>query len=133
MDNDGFKSIGALSRSVGSAGFGTRYVYPRDGVLAGDDANGSVRTLPVDLAANARSLGAHVIEADGLTQFTAALGAARGIDHTTVIYVRNDRLQGVPDYEGWWDVPVAEVSEIPTVQSARAEWETMRAKERHFL
>jgi 3D-(3,5/4)-trihydroxycyclohexane-1,2-dione acylhydrolase (decyclizing) len=133
MDNDGFKSIGALSRSVGSAGFGTRYVYPREGVLAGDDVNGSVRTLPVDLAANARSLGAHVIEADGLTQFTAALDAARGIDHTTVIYVRNDRLQGVPDYEGWWDVPVAEVSEIPTVQSARAEWETMRAKERHFL
>jgi 3D-(3,5/4)-trihydroxycyclohexane-1,2-dione acylhydrolase (decyclizing) len=133
MDNAGFKSIGALSRSVGSAGFGTRYVYPREGVLAGDDVNGSVRTLPVDLAANARSLGAHVIEADGLTQFTAALDAARGIDHTTVIYVRNDRLQGVPDYEGWWDVPVAEVSEIPTVQSARAEWETMRAKERHFL
>src|SRR5438445_13079471 len=70
MDNDGFKSIGALSRSVGSAGFGTRYVYPREGVLAGDDVNGSVRTLPVDLAANARSRGAHVIEADGLTQFT---------------------------------------------------------------
>jgi 3D-(3,5/4)-trihydroxycyclohexane-1,2-dione acylhydrolase (decyclizing) len=133
MDNDGFKSIGALSRSVGSGGFGTRYVYPRDGVLAGDDVNGSVRTLPVDLPANARSLGAHVIEAHDFTQFTAALDAARGVDRTTVIYVRNDRLQGVPDYEGWWDVPVAEVSEIPTVQSARAEWETMRAQERHFL
>ena len=133
MDNDGFKSIGALSRSLGSGGFGTRYVYPRDGVLSGDDANGAVRTLPVDLAANARSLGAHVIEAHDLTQFTAALEAARGVDRTTVIYVRNDRLQGVPDYEGWWDVPVAEVSEIPAVRSARAEWETMRAKERDFL
>jgi 3D-(3,5/4)-trihydroxycyclohexane-1,2-dione acylhydrolase (decyclizing) len=133
MDNDGFKSIGALSRSVGSGGFGTRYVYPRDGVLSGDDANGSVRTLPVDLAANARSLGAHVIETHDLAQFTAALDTARGIDRTTVLYVRNDRLQGVPDYEGWWDVPVAEVSEIPAVQSARAAWEPMRAQERDFL
>ena len=133
MDNDGFKSIGALSRSVGSGGFGTRYVYPRDGVLSGDDANGSLRTLPVDLAANARSLGAHVIEAADLSEFTAALEAARGVQRTTVIYVRNDRLQGVPDYEGWWDVPVAEVSDIPAVQSARAHWETMRAQERDFL
>ena len=133
MDNDGFKSIGALSRSVGSGGFGTRYVYPRDGVLAGDDVNGSVRTLPVDLAANARSLGAHVIEARDVAEFTSALDAARGVERTTVIYVRNDRLQSVPDYEGWWDVPVAEVSDMPTVQAARAAWETMRAHERDFL
>jgi 3D-(3,5/4)-trihydroxycyclohexane-1,2-dione acylhydrolase (decyclizing) len=133
MDNDGFKSIGALSRSVGSGGFGTRYIYPRDGVLSGDDGKSGVRTLPVDLAANARSLGAHVIEARDHAEFRHALDAARSVDHTTVIYVRNDRLQGVPDYEGWWDVPVAEVSEIPTVQSARADWETMRARERHFL
>ena len=54
-------------------------------------------------------------------------------DRTTVIYIRNDRLQGVPDYEGWWDVPVAEVSEMPAVNRARADWEAMRAKERHFL
>jgi 3D-(3,5/4)-trihydroxycyclohexane-1,2-dione acylhydrolase (decyclizing) len=133
MDNDGFKSIGALSRSVGSGGFGTRYVYPRDGVLAGDDTNGSVRTLPVDLAANARSLGAHVVEAYDYAAFTAALEAARDVDRTTVIYVRSDRLHGVPDYEGWWDVPVAEVSDMPAVKAARAEWEAMRAKERNFL
>jgi 3D-(3,5/4)-trihydroxycyclohexane-1,2-dione acylhydrolase (decyclizing) len=133
MDNDGFKSIGALSRSVGSAGFGTRYVYPRGGVLPGDEENGTVQTLPVDLAANARSLGAHVIECRGYADFTEALQAARVQDRTTVIYIRNDRLQGVPDYEGWWDVPVAEVSEMPAVNRARADWEAMRAKERHFL
>jgi 3D-(3,5/4)-trihydroxycyclohexane-1,2-dione acylhydrolase (decyclizing) len=133
MDNDGFKSIGALSRSVGSGGFGTRYVYPRDGVLPGDDADASIRTLPVDLAANARSLGAHVIEAHDYAEFVDALEAAREIDRTTVIYVRTDRLKGVPDYEGWWDVPVAEVSDMSSVRSARAEWETMRARERQFL
>src|SRR5205807_7446985 len=76
MDNDGFKSIGALSRAVGSGGFGTRYVYPRGGVLPGDEENGTVQTLPVDLAANARSLGAHVIECRGYADFTEALQAA---------------------------------------------------------
>jgi 3D-(3,5/4)-trihydroxycyclohexane-1,2-dione acylhydrolase (decyclizing) len=49
-----------------------------------------------------------------------------------VIYIRNDRLVGVPGYESWWDVPPAEISTMPGVQAARAEWEIMRAKERLF-
>jgi 3D-(3,5/4)-trihydroxycyclohexane-1,2-dione acylhydrolase (decyclizing) len=128
MDNDGFKSIGALSRSIGSGGFGTRYAYPRDGVLPGDD--GAVQTLPVNLAANALSLGAHVIEARDYASFVKALEDARQEDRTTVIYVRNDRLQSVPDYDGWWDVPVAEVSEMASVRSAREAWERMLNRER---
>ena len=80
-----------------------------------------------------RSLGAHVIECRGYTDFTEALQAAREQDRTTVIYVRNDRLQGVPDYQSWWDVPVAEVSDMPAVNRARADWEAMRGRERHFL
>ena len=50
-----------------------------------------------------------------------------------MIYIRNDRLQGIGGYEGWWDVPIAEVSESPSVQEARTEWEEMRVKERTFL
>src|SRR3979411_1253407 len=107
IDNAGFKSIGALSRSLGQAGFGTRYVYPRDGALPGDDEDGAVQTLPVDLAANARSLGAHVSECLGYADVAAALQAHRAQTRTTVIYIQNDRLQGVPSYESWWDVPVA--------------------------
>jgi 3D-(3,5/4)-trihydroxycyclohexane-1,2-dione acylhydrolase (decyclizing) len=132
MDNHGYKSIGALSRSVGTQGFGTRYVFPQDDRLPSDRAD-AVETLPVDLAMNARSLGAHVIECAGRADFVTALETAKGIDRTTVIYVPNDRYVGVPGYESWWDVPVAEVSEIDTVQAAREEWEEMRAKERYFL
>lgn len=131
MDNSGFKSIGALSRSLGQSGFGTRYVFPRDGALAGDDAYAD--ELPVDLAANARSLGACVIECRTRQDVVDALASARGMDRTTVIYVRNDRLHGVPGYEGWWDVPVAEVSDMPTVAEARREWEANRTRERTFL
>jgi 3D-(3,5/4)-trihydroxycyclohexane-1,2-dione acylhydrolase (decyclizing) len=39
----------------------------------------------------------------------------------------------VPGYESWWDVQVAEVSEMPAVQAARQEWETKQAEERYFL
>jgi 3D-(3,5/4)-trihydroxycyclohexane-1,2-dione acylhydrolase (decyclizing) len=132
LDNQGFKSIGALSRSLGQDGFGTRYAYPQDGVLPGDSA-GAVETLPVDLAANARSLGAHVIECKTYDDFVAALATAKTIERTTVIYIQNDRMVGVPGYESWWDVQVAEVSDRPTVVAAREEWEKMRACERYFL
>ena len=40
---------------------------------------------------------------------------------------------GVPGYNSWWDVPIAEVSERDSVKAAREEWEEMRAKERYFL
>jgi 3D-(3,5/4)-trihydroxycyclohexane-1,2-dione acylhydrolase (decyclizing) len=131
MDNAGFKSIGALSRSLGQAGFGTRYVYPTNGALPGD--NGDGRTLPVDLAANAASLGARVIPCLTYAEFATALETARGNDCTTVIYVQNDRLAGVPGYDSWWDVPVAEVSESSAVQEARRDWETNRVRERYFF
>jgi 3D-(3,5/4)-trihydroxycyclohexane-1,2-dione acylhydrolase (decyclizing) len=133
IDNDGYKSIGALSRSLGQDGFGTRYAYPQHGALPDDRAGADVEALPVDLAANAASLGADVIRCAGYDDFVAALRAARHAERTTVIYIRNDRLTGVPGYEGWWDVPVAEVSESESVRQSRAEWELMRARERNFL
>ena len=132
MDNHGFKSIGALSRSLGSQGFGTRYVFPENNHLPDDTAE-SVRPLPVDLAANAQSLGAHVISCKTYEDFISALETAKGIDRTTVIYIQNDRYVGVPGYESWWDVAIAEVSEIDSVKEARAEYEKSVQKERYYL
>ncbi len=132
MNNHGYKSIGALSRSIGSQGFGTRYVRPENGRLSDDQAT-TVNTLPVDLAANARSLGAHVIECQTYEAVVEALQTAKTIDHTVVIYVENDRYVGVPGYDSWWDVPIAEVSEIDSVNAAREEWESMRAQERFYF
>ena len=74
-----------------------------------------------------------MIECASYAEVATALDAAKAVDRTTVIYVRNDRLEGVPGYESWWDVPVAEVSEQPSVREARRAWEAMRAKERTFL
>ncbi|MBL8096494.1 MAG: 3D-(3,5/4)-trihydroxycyclohexane-1,2-dione acylhydrolase (decyclizing) [Anaerolineales bacterium] len=133
LDNGGYKSIGALSRSLGQDGFGTRFVHPKDGQLVGDSAGADVVQLEIDFAENARSLGATVITAVTTDDFAAALRAARATDNTTVIYVKSDRLASVPGYDSWWDVAVAEVSDMPSVQEARRTWEAMRAKERLFL
>jgi len=40
------------------------------------------------------------------------------LPRTTVIYVETDREQRVGGYESWWDVPVAETSEVKGVEDA---------------
>jgi 3D-(3,5/4)-trihydroxycyclohexane-1,2-dione acylhydrolase (decyclizing) len=132
-DNGGFKSIGALSRSLGQDGFGSRFVYPQNGILPGDSAGAAVEYLPIDFAANARSLGAYAIECRTSDDYATAIKAAQQMERTTVICIRNDRYVSVPGYESWWDVPVAEVSDMPDVQEARRAWEIKRAEERYFL
>jgi 3D-(3,5/4)-trihydroxycyclohexane-1,2-dione acylhydrolase (decyclizing) len=124
----GFASIGGLSRSLGSGGFGTHYRRrdPRSGQLDGEP-------LEVDYAANARSLGAHAVETRSIADLHAALAEARAADRTTVIVIRTDPSVGVPNYDAWWDVPVAEVSEMPPVQDVRRDYEERLKTERYLL
>ncbi len=71
VQNHGFHSIGSLSEELGSQRFGTRYRYrDADGRLEGD-------VLPVDLAANARSLGVHVIEVASRDELAKAIRVAK--------------------------------------------------------
>lgn len=118
IDNDGYKSIGSLSRSLGSEGFGTRFLYRNQSSqkIEGDETK-SDNTLPVHLADNARSLGAHVIECYDYKSLTNALRDAKSIEKTTVIYTKCDRYHGIDGY-GWWEVPTAEVSEMKMVDEA---------------
>jgi 3D-(3,5/4)-trihydroxycyclohexane-1,2-dione acylhydrolase (decyclizing) len=128
LDNHGYGSIGALSRSVGSGGFGTSHRF-RDADTG--QLDGAV--LPIDLAASAASLGAHAIRAVTVDDIDAALEQARLQDRTTVIVVEIDGQKGVPGYEGWWDLPVAEVSEMQPVRDARVSYDRAREKQRNFL
>lgn len=128
IDNGGFASIGGLSQSLGSGGFGTRYLArnPATGQLDGEP-------LVVDFAANARSLGAHVIVAHTIADLKQALAEAKAQTRTTVITIQTDREQRVGGYESWWDVPVAAVSTMPTVQAAYEAYVAARQKERYYL
>jgi 3D-(3,5/4)-trihydroxycyclohexane-1,2-dione acylhydrolase (decyclizing) len=128
VQNHGFASIGSLSQALGSQRFGTSYRYrnPRTGLLDGD-------ILPVDLAANAASLGADVVRAATVAEFRDALAQARASDRTTVVYVETDPLAPVPSSEGWWDVPVSEVSALDSTRSARAAYEAAKPSQRRYL
>ena len=133
VDNHGFNSIGGLSRSLGTDGFGTQYRFRRNGSIGLDGESDPAPVLPIDFAANAESLGAHVIRAATVEELREALGAAREIDRTVVIAVEVDRYEGVPNYESWWDVAVSEVSGVPSVQAARKAYEAARKAERAHL
>jgi 3D-(3,5/4)-trihydroxycyclohexane-1,2-dione acylhydrolase (decyclizing) len=128
LDNHGFASIGGLSKSLGSDGFGTKYRQrSTTGELDGD-------IVAVDFAANAASLGAHVLLANDRDTLADALTAARDYEGgPVVIVIETDRSQRVGGYESWWDVAVAEVSDNPAVQAARAKYEEAKQKERWFL
>jgi 3D-(3,5/4)-trihydroxycyclohexane-1,2-dione acylhydrolase (decyclizing) len=128
VQNHGFASIGALSESVGAQRFGTRYRYrnPATGALDGD-------RLPVDLAANAASLGADVIGATTIAELEDALRAARAAERTTVVHVQTDPLVPAPGSEAWWDVPVAEVSSVETTRAARDAYERDKRGQRIHL
>jgi len=116
LDSQGYASIGGLSRSIGSGGFGTEYP-----------------PLPVDLAANAESLGAIVHRATDRETLQRALEAARAAERTALIHVPVDPSIGVPGYECWWDVAVSEVSEQEDVRRARAAWEQGKRRQRWFV
>ena len=131
VQNHGFHSIGSLSESLGSQRFGTRYRFrdEESGRLDGD-------ALPVDLAANARSLGAHVIEVhsrDELEQAIKEAKAAPADGGPVVIHVETDPLVHAPDSDAWWDVPVSAVSELDTTTTAYREYAEHKATQRPLL
>ena len=131
VDNHGYASIGALSRSIGSSGFGTLYRFSENGSVPLDPA--STEVLPLDLAANAESLGARVLRANSIQDLRDALNTARGADGPVVIHIEADRYRGVPSYESWWDVPVAEVSEEDGVRAAREDYDEAHKHQRQYL
>ncbi len=128
VQNHGFASIGALSEAVGSQRFGTSYRYrdPDSGRLDGD-------LLPIDLAANAASLGAEVLRATTAEELRTALEQARKSSRTTVVHVPSDPLVPAPDSGAWWDVPVAEVAGLESTRRAREDYLERKRRQRTYL
>ena len=128
LDNRGFGSIGSLSESVGSEGFGTNYRYRNSD---SGELDGGI--LPLDLVMNAKSYGVDVQEAEDYEQLEGALQKAMNANKTQVIVVTVDKEQKVPGYSSWWDVPVAEQSEMESVKKARKEYEENRNDQRDYF
>ncbi|MGH3424456.1 MAG: thiamine pyrophosphate-dependent enzyme, partial [Nocardioidaceae bacterium] len=126
VQNHGFASIGALSESVGSQRFGTRYRYRTESGLDGG-------TLPVDLAANAASLGVDVLPVHGVDELRGALRKATRSTRSTLVHVETDPMADAPDSPAWWDVPVPEVSSLDSTRDARAAYDRHKADQRSHL
>jgi len=128
VQNHGFSSIGSLSESLGSQRFGTWYRFRNSdtGLLDGDK-------LPIDLAANAESLGADVIRVKTIDEFRTALDTARAATRTTAIHIETDPLAPVPSSESWWDVPVSQVSQLESTQAAYKTYQEHKAEQRSLL
>jgi 3D-(3,5/4)-trihydroxycyclohexane-1,2-dione acylhydrolase (decyclizing) len=127
VQNHGFASIGALSESLGSQRFGTSYRRRSgDGRLDGD-------YLPVDLAANVRSLGVEVIEVNSRAELEKAIGTAKAGDGPIAIHVKTDPLIGAPDSDSWWDVPVSQVSDLESTRTASAAYVESKKAQHPYL
>ena len=133
IQNHGFASIGHLSEDTGSQRFGTQYRF--------HDAKGnnfeSGKKLPVDLAANAASLGIDVISIQespsAIADLQAAITKAKASKVATLIHINSDPLLYSPSGEGWWDVPIASVSTLATTQEAFKKYQQEIKKQRPLL
>ena len=127
LNNDGYSSIGSLSSSVGSEGFGTYYRYRNE---QSQQLDGGL--LPVDYPANAASMGAHVIKTANVEELKEALKEAKTIDRTTFIYIEVDRKKAVPGF-AWWDVPIAQESEKKAVKESLKTYENNKKTQKYYL
>ncbi|SDU81679.1 3D-(3,5/4)-trihydroxycyclohexane-1,2-dione hydrolase [Microlunatus sagamiharensis] len=127
VQNHGYASIGALSESLGSQRFGTRYRERG----AGGRLDGEL--LPVDLAANAASFGLEVLRATTKAELADAIKVAKAGSDPVVIYVETDPFVDAPSSESWWDVPVSETSTLDSTRQARTTYEEHKARQRLFL
>lgn len=125
LDNHGFSSIGGLSRACGCEGFGTEYRFRQNGGMTGERIN-------IDFAANAASLGAHAVAVRSFDELSAAIKDCPKQEKVSVIVVETDYHDRVPGYDSWWDVAVAEVSEMPSVNEAFQRYQQAKRRERYF-
>ena len=114
--------ISPLDKTSVNSGFGSR---------GGGSHNG------VDLAANAASLGINVIDikqtASAIADLHAAVKTAKQSETSTLIHINSDPLLYSPGGEGWWDVPIAPVSNLKSTQDAYAQYKVEIQQQRPLL
>lgn len=136
IQNHGYASIGALSESLGSQRFGTRYRTLDPVHRTFDDGD----LLPVDLAANAQSLGVRVIRVEpgdnAVADLETAVAKAKAEPEGSgpvLIHVESNPLIDAPDSESWWDVPVAGASELESTRDARSTYLRHKAAQKPLI
>ena len=124
-DNQAFGCIHNLQRGSGGKSFGNEFRHRSGERLEGEP-------LGVDFVKLAEGLGAWAVQARTEAEVQSALADARSQEGCCLIHIPVDPAAGVPGHS-WWDVPVAEVSEIPSVNAAfEARAEKLRDQVLHY-
>lgn len=126
VDNHGYQSIHGLQRSLGSPQFGNE-------LRRRDEATGRLtgEYVAVDYALHARAMGAKALRVDTASALREALEQAKlepGVK-VIVVTVNPEKRVGGYAFGGWWDTPVAEVSEQQRVEEARKRYEAEKEKQ----
>ncbi len=136
IQNHGYASIGALSESLGSQRFGTKYRTLDREQHTFDDGD----KLPIDLATNAESLGVTVYRIEpgpeAIADLEAAVAKAKAAPEGSgpiVIHIESDPLIDAPSSESWWDVPVSGASELESTKQAFAAYTEHKSSQRPLL
>ena len=116
-DNRGFGCINRLQKATGGAGFNNLL-----------DDSYHVNPSHIDFAAHAAAMGAKAIKVSDIAQLEGELKSAKHSIIPVVIVIDTDPWPGTEDGGSWWDVAIPAVSVRPTVQAARAKYDTARAK-----
>ncbi|MCC6277991.1 MAG: 3D-(3,5/4)-trihydroxycyclohexane-1,2-dione acylhydrolase (decyclizing) [Oligoflexia bacterium] len=124
VDNHGYQCIHNLQRSCGGASFGNEFRH-RDAEK--NRLEGPL--VEIDYIGNAKSLGVITFRATDERSLKAALEGAKRELTTCLIYIPVDLSLGVPGFS-WWDVPVSEVSENPSVVRARLQYQEAITRQR---
>jgi 3D-(3,5/4)-trihydroxycyclohexane-1,2-dione acylhydrolase (decyclizing) len=127
FDNHGFQCIHNLQRGQGSDGFGNEFRYrsKEDNRLTGD-------YMPIDFAANARSMGAKGYTVHTIEELKDALAQAKKETVSTLIDIKVLPGTCTTGYESWWRLGVAEVSTSEKVQKAYKNMEKKVSEARKY-
>ncbi|SDE46444.1 MULTISPECIES: 3D-(3,5/4)-trihydroxycyclohexane-1,2-dione acylhydrolase (decyclizing) [Kordiimonas] len=121
VDNGGFGCINRLQGGTTGTSFNNLF----------DSGTRTDGERPVvDFVAHARSMGAIAEKADGIDALKAAVRRAKIADRTSVIVIDADPSISTEDGGHWWDVPVAEESDMDDAAARHAAYMDMKRKQK---
>jgi 3D-(3,5/4)-trihydroxycyclohexane-1,2-dione acylhydrolase (decyclizing) len=126
-ENHGYQCIRRLQMWRTGVSFGNEFRYrdAKTNRLEGE-------YVQIDLAKNAESFGARTWHVETPEELRKALRDARSERRTCVIIAETEKHRFLPGGGVWWDVAPAEVSQDPTTQKLRADYERDRSRLQRF-
>jgi 3D-(3,5/4)-trihydroxycyclohexane-1,2-dione acylhydrolase (decyclizing) len=125
IDNGGYQCIHGLQQACGGRSFGNEFRRRSPDSMRLDG-----EPLQIDFVQNAMSLGAVAVHAETSADLVAALATARSEKRSTLIHVPVEPSP-LPGF-AWWDVPMSEVSSVPSVQEERRKYEAERSRRKFY-